>query len=157
MKKPPIGAMAAPRNGTTVEARQSAPDGTFSFTALAAGSYSLTAEAPEFYGSTNDFLLRARQSRFKDVLVANTWQASMISKLVVVNSVNNNAGEPVRLSSAFGQDLLREFSKGVAVLLRSAFVGRHGGRDSSRSRTFPEVLFISARRRWRATPISSAG
>lgn len=43
----------------------------------------------------------------------------MFSKLVVVDGVNDSAGQPAGLTSAFGHDLLRERSEGVAVLLGS--------------------------------------
>ena len=64
----------------------------------------------------------------------------MFSKLIVVNSVNDNAGEPTGLGSAFGHDLLREFSKGVAVLLgslRGNLQGAFGGRIVGRQQDSP--------------------
>jgi hypothetical protein len=64
-------------------------------------------------------LLQTRQRRFQDILVANPRQASMLSNLVSVNGVNDEAREPARLGSAFGHDSLRQFAKGVAVLLGS--------------------------------------
>ena len=43
----------------------------------------------------------------------------MFAKLVVVNRIHNEAGEPVGLRPAFGHASLRKFPKGIAVLLGS--------------------------------------
>ena len=41
----------------------------------------------------------------------------MLAELIAVHRINNDPGQPVGLASALGHGLLREFSKGVPVLL----------------------------------------
>ena len=53
------------------------------------------------------------------MLVTEAGQTTVLSKLIGVNRVNDNAAEPLRLSGALCHDSLGEFSERVAVLLGS--------------------------------------
>src|SRR5258707_5547399 len=93
----------------------------------------------------------ARQSRFEDVLVAKPWQASMFPELVMVNGVDDDAGEPAGLRWASDHDSLRELAKGAAVLfrgLRGNRQGPFGVRVVGRQRSEERRVGKECRSRW---------
>lgn len=66
-------------------------------------------------------LLRPGQSRFENVLIPNSWRASVFAELVVVDGVNDHPGQPLGLGPTTpGHRLPRQLSKGAAVLLGSS-------------------------------------
>jgi len=55
-------------------------------------------------------ILRSCQSRLQSVLVPNTKESAMLSELVKLNRIKDNAVDPVWFSAAFRHRLLRQLS-----------------------------------------------